>query len=604
MPIWGVNLHQADSPILEIFASQVAGILQKTRQYEEERRLNLTLARSKAFTSALSAIAAAFSQRQDKQRIFDILGIELAKLGLGYLIVRLSEDHQFASVENISTPSEILSAIQRFTGVNLKGYVIDRKYWGALAEEYFYNGRYLFSDNPIEFTSLVIPKISSGLLKKALEQSKGRIEQKAIYLPLINDEKAYGILGIWGVDLQEEDAPTLSVFASQVAGMLQNVVSFENETRRADELTRSNSVILALSKVAAKLESSSQSIEIFETVGRELEIIGIGSIIGLFDEDQQNLQIQYVSVKQDVIRWAEKMTGHTLNELTIPRHLWPTDKVITEKTAYWDPNLMKGTLNMFPVLPESLQRTALKMAGININDPVCYLSIANEYHVLGVLAVWGIGLEKNDIPALTVLANQLATAVSNADLYETEARRARELNILLKASEATLSSLDINTVLLTLASQLLELSGFQSCNISEWDKNTNLVYNRAEFARVYWKEGYRDYYSLRDYPRSNDVLLTGNPIILQGDFEAEERQWMDQLGRTAVIILALKAQEKSIGLVEIATTKKNWLFDSSVVQECQQILAIAAETLVEPLTANDTQYLFEIETQLLKSHTG
>jgi len=249
---------------------------------------------------------------------------------------------------------------------------------------------------------MVIPKISIGLLEKALKQSLGLVEQKAIYLPLVEGEKAYGVLGIWGADLQEEDAPALSVFASQVAGMLQNAVSFENETRRADELSRSNSMILALSKVAAQLESSSDSNVIFETVGNELKKLGLDSMVGVLDDPKQNLQMRYVSINREVMRWAEKMTGYSLSDLYIPRHLWPTQKVIVEKAAYWDPNRMRGALNMFPILPESLHKATLKTAGINIDDPVCYLPIATEEDVVGVLAVWGADLQQNDVPALGI----------------------------------------------------------------------------------------------------------------------------------------------------------------------------------------------------------
>ncbi len=94
------------------------------------------------------------------------------------------------------------------------------------------------------------------------------------------------------------------------------------------------------------------------------------------------------------------------------------------------------------------------MAGINLDDPVCYLPIATEHEVIGVLSVWGAELKQNDIPALSIIANQVAAAVRNSSAYETESRRARELDILLKASEATSSSLDLDTVLLTLASTI------------------------------------------------------------------------------------------------------------------------------------------------------
>jgi hypothetical protein len=111
---------------------------------------------------------------------------------------------------------------------------------------------------------------------------------------------------------------------------------------------------------------------------------------------------------------------------------------------------MRGTLNMFPILPESLHKAAMKMAGINMEDPVCYLPLANEYDVIGVLAVWGAGLKQSDVSALSVLASQITTAIRNSELLESEARRAMELGILLKASETASSATQLNEVLLSL----------------------------------------------------------------------------------------------------------------------------------------------------------
>lgn len=191
--------------------------------------------------------------------------------------------------------------------------------------------------------------------------------------------------------------------------------------------------------------------------------------------------------------------------------------------------------------------------------------------------------------------------LQKAIAYEYESQRARELDILLKASEATSSSLDFNTVMHTLASQLLEINRFESCFIAEWDKETDTVVGRIDHSRIFWREGKRESYSMHDYPRSNQVLLTGIPIILQGDFQAEEKQWMEELKRTAVIILALFAREKVIGLVEIASIEKNKLFDPSVLEDCQKILSDAASWVAEPLAANEPKKIFEVEQALLQA---
>ena len=176
-----------------------------------------------------------------------------------------------------------------------------------------------------------------------------------------------------------------------------------------------------------------------------------------------------------------------------------------------------------------------------------FLPLLIGEQVIGVMPIWGADLRQADSPVLAIFASQVAGILQNAQAYESEARRARELAILLEASDATSSSLDLDKVLQTLAAQLLVISGFESCYISEWDKETNKVYGILDHSRVFWSKEKRDSYSLSDYPRSKEVLLTGNPIILQGDFEAKEKQWMDKLERTAAMVLALQRGRKPLG---------------------------------------------------------
>ncbi len=194
----------------------------------------------------------------------------------------------------------------------------------------------------------MFPQISEAIAGKTFQllgiQSLGQI----CILPLVIGEEVIGAMPIWGADLQPADSPVLAVFASQVAGILQNASAFESETRRANELARMNALILALSKVAARLDNTPDFVEVVKTFSNELKKIKWDCMVGTLDDSKQTMTIEYVSVRQEVIHWAERATGHSLRELVIPRHLWPTEKVVTEKTAYWDPNLMKGTLNMFP----------------------------------------------------------------------------------------------------------------------------------------------------------------------------------------------------------------------------------------------------------------
>ncbi len=101
--------------------------------------------------------------------------------------------------------------------------------------------------------------------------------------------------------------------------------------------------------------------------------------------------------------------------------------------------------------------------------PVQFLDIASELDVpinlggptMGVLAV---GSERpdafadSDVIALQTIANQVAQAMGNARLYQEERRRTHELSVLLDTAQAIGSSLDLEQVLETIASQAKALT--------------------------------------------------------------------------------------------------------------------------------------------------
>ncbi|MCE7858607.1 MAG: HAMP domain-containing protein [Chloroflexi bacterium CFX2] len=223
-----------------------------------------------------------------------------------------------------------------------------------------------------------------------------------------------------------------------------------------------------------------------------------------------------------------------------------------------------------------------------------------------------IDLEKGDeIGQLAVAFNRMAAdlekqqeSLQKAVAYEYESKRARELEFLLKASETTSLSLDFDTVLHTLAAHLLELSGFESCFISEWDKQSRTIIGRIDHSRILWLDEKRDIYSLQDYPRSRQVLLTGIPFVVQGEIDSEERLWMNELGRTGVVILALHAGNRVIGLVEIAAMKKNKIFSPQAVEACRNLLVRAAPRLRETFSENDPGEFFTLEEKLLEITEG
>jgi len=559
------------------------------------------LERTNHLVTILSAVAARLADTSDPQQVLETLGAEMGRIGLNCAVVTIDASGQEAKIIYLPYAPRTLAMLKRLTGVGVNNYIIPRRYWPG--DRILHEKVPIWYHNPKQILRKMFPQIPDIVIDRIFPILRINPAGQICILPLIRSQRVIGAMPVWGADLQPADGQILAAFASQVSSILKNALAYEHEIHRANELAHANALIVALSKVAARLDTSSNFDEIVDTFGQELKKMGLDCMVGALTDNKQALSIRYVSVKQEVIHWAEKMTGHALSDLVIPRHLWPTEVVIAERTAYWDPNLMRGTLNMFPILPKHLHGAALKMAGIHLDDPLCYLPLATEDEVIGVMAVWGTNLKPSDTPALTVFASQLATAIVNAQLYQREARRGRELGLLLDASQATAATSNLDQALLTLATQLAAFSGFESCYISEWDKAANSIWARVDHSRVRWKQEKRAFYRLRDYPRTEEVLRTGIPLILQGDFEAEEKRWMAELGRTGVIILPLQVQGKSIALVEVATTKREHLFDSHDLQQCIAILAGAAAWISDPIASHNPADLFRLEDEL-KQATG
>jgi two-component sensor histidine kinase len=215
---------------------------------------------------------------------------------------------------------------------------------------------------------------------------------------------------------------------------LRKNTSYENEIRKSGEMARSNSMILALSEVASLLDSTIDLYQVLDTLGKELKKVDMSCMVGTFDDAKQVMKVEYLTFMEDTRRISQKFGLHWQEEMKIPRHLWPTDQALTKKVPTWDPAPIGNAYRMFPYIPKDLFIKAMRMVGWDLTEPVCYLPMTNDEDVIGILSVWGKGLKQADIPALSIFANQVATAIKNTRLFmnaqkEIDERTQAELRI-------------------------------------------------------------------------------------------------------------------------------------------------------------------------------
>jgi two-component sensor histidine kinase len=381
-------------------------------------------------------VAARMGSTSDPTVSLDTLGAERKQLGLNCAVVSIDPAGSAATVKYLSYKPEAIEALSELIGMTVIGHTIPRRLWPG--DRVFHESGPIWLPQPRAYFRHMFPHLPGAVATQAGQWLGIGEEGHICLLPLRVGESVIGAMPIWGKDLRPADSAALAVFGSQVAGILNAADALEAEARRADELARSNGIILALSKVAARLDSTAPFKEVVDTFGRELKSLGIDCVVGTFDDHKEILRVQYMSISEDVIRVGERLTGLTLSQLTIPRDRWPTDKVVTERLPYWDPQAMRGTLRMLPILPEPVHRMLLRAAGVNLDDPTCYLPLAIDEDVIGVLSVWGSTLRQNDLPALSVFASQLATAIKNTRLLQQAQERLEERTALLNEKEVLL----------------------------------------------------------------------------------------------------------------------------------------------------------------------
>lgn len=416
MGVWGSVLRETDIGSFKIFANQLAQVMEKAILEEEEIKRAKEDNRSNKLLFALSNAASLLGSTSNSTLAYDILGKKISEIGLNCAVVKFDQTWDNAFIRYLSFSPELIRQIEEITGIQTKNFSIARRFWPG--DRVVTAKKSSWYSNPNIIFRKMFPMVPQAMAKKAFKLLGFGPDDQLCILPLIQNDHTIGAMPIWGPTIKIEDTSILEIFSNQVAGILQNMSNYESEIKRTDELSRSSAMIIALSKVSAQLDTSTNLAQVFETLGTELKKVHINCMVGTLDTAKQSLKIEYLSILPEISKLVKHMKTIWPKDVTIPRHLWPTDKAVTEKIPFWDVDPIGNTRKMFPFIPKSIFLKTFDKAGMNPDDQVCYLPLISEEDVIGILAVWGPFIKNEDIPGLSVFSNQVASAIKNARLYD------------------------------------------------------------------------------------------------------------------------------------------------------------------------------------------
>jgi ActR/RegA family two-component response regulator/GAF domain-containing protein len=199
----------------------------------------------------------------------------------------------------------------------------------------------------------------------------------------------------------------------------------EEALQRSQEATaRSHRLLLALSHASEAVQRTRAQEEIYCTVLDEVVRLGYHALVFTLAEDRTHLALSYITAQSPLLRAAEELAGRSVAgfQATTESGLFHVavkpdgfhDRLIKSKQAVFVESMSERLHEDMPSLVHSLaeQSNILEM-GQGIYAP---LVINDETE--GILAVNGVGLTKDDVPAVTAFANQIAIALERARLYQ------------------------------------------------------------------------------------------------------------------------------------------------------------------------------------------
>lgn len=225
-----------DEELLTIIAGQLATAIQRLRTAQAEYQKTEQLKRSNSLIRALSQVNTRAAAVADLDGVIQTLGNELATLGMRCMVALTDSGHQNVNIQYISLPDRTIRALENILNFRIQYYLVPLE--KLILDTNGENKAYIIQDlsGTIEHA---LPTLSRQVLAKIIH-SAGIIETTSVcYLPLITEGRLVGIIWLWGEGIHESDLPTVSLFASQIAAVLQSARLLAEVRRLAitDELT-------------------------------------------------------------------------------------------------------------------------------------------------------------------------------------------------------------------------------------------------------------------------------------------------------------------------------------------------------------------------------
>lgn len=238
--------------LVQLFADQAALAVENARLLAAERERTEELQRAHGLVEALSNMAVEAEHAQEPDEVMRVLGRQLKAMELQGWISLLDPESGDLVVRYGSIETKAISKVARLLGRPVYGFRIRRA--ATFVFEQVLGDRKPASvplRDLLQAVAPELPKIIVGGLLRAVHMES---DTPTLCLPLAVEERVLGCLFVAGRALQKGDLPAFSIFAGQIAGVIEKTRLLEETRRRATYLEGITSVSTALRAAATRAE--------------------------------------------------------------------------------------------------------------------------------------------------------------------------------------------------------------------------------------------------------------------------------------------------------------------------------------------------------------
>jgi PAS domain S-box-containing protein len=199
------------------------------------------------------------------------------------------------------------------------------------------------------------------------------------------------------------------------------LINYENQKALLGIITditarkRTERLLQALNSVSAAMERAQSPEEIFAAAGEQFKQFGFHSVVFLFGADERSLRLHYSSYDPLILEKLNDLLAIDWKKICLP----VMEGGMLER-------IVRGKQTVFTTAQESFNRSFPNLEPETVDKMIDLLRVNNavsaplvpEDRVVGMLSVQSEDLGPDDIPAVTALANQMATAWRKTRLLE------------------------------------------------------------------------------------------------------------------------------------------------------------------------------------------